>query len=80
MVAFRFPLTRGSFLPAWLAAGLRRDGHRRNRVETKMHGVKLQSEGRMARELDRQIIELQVRAAALNGFTALGIPQTHPVG
>ena len=54
--------------------------HRRSLVETKMHCVKLLGEGIMAREFNRQVTELQVRAAVLNGFTALGIPQTHPVG
>jgi len=29
---------------------------------------------------NRQVTELQVRAALLNGFTALGILQTHHVG
>jgi len=31
---------------------------------------------RMAREFDRQVAELQIRAAVLNRFTALGIPKT----
>jgi transposase len=54
--------------------------HRRSLVETKMHCVKLLGDGIMAREFNRQVTELQVRAAVLNIFTALGIPQTHPVG
>jgi hypothetical protein len=54
--------------------------HRRSLVETKMRCVKLLGDGIMAREFDRQVTELQVRAAVLNGFTALGIPNTHPVG
>lgn len=45
-----------------------------------MHFVKLLGDGIMAREFNRQVTELQVRAAVLNGFAALGIPQTHPVG
>lgn len=43
-------------------------------------GFKFLGDGNMAREFDRQVAELQVRAAVLNGFTALGMPQTHPVG
>lgn len=54
--------------------------HRRSLVETKMHCVKLLGDDIMAREFDRQVTELQVRAVVLNGFTALGIPQTHPLG
>ena len=54
--------------------------HRRSQVETKMHCVKLLGDGIMAREFNRQVTELQVRAAVLNGFTALGIPKTQPVG
>ena len=34
----------------------------------------------MARDFDRQVAELQIRAAVLNGYTALGIPITEPVG
>ena len=34
----------------------------------------------MARDFDRQIAELQIRAAVLNGYTALGIPVTEPMG
>jgi hypothetical protein len=30
----------------------------------------------MARDFDRQVAELLVRAAVLNGYTALGIPVT----
>lgn len=30
----------------------------------------------MARDLDRQVAEIQIRTAILNGFTALGIPKT----
>ena len=50
--------------------------HRRSRVETKMHCVKLLGDGIMARDLDRQVAELQIRADVLNRFTALGIPKT----
>ncbi|MPQ96317.1 IS5 family transposase, partial [Thioclava sp. JE_KL1] len=48
--------------------------HRRSRVETKMHCVKLLGQRLMARDFDRQIAELQVRIAIMNGYTALGIP------
>jgi hypothetical protein len=54
--------------------------HRRSRVETKMHCVKLLGQRLMARGFDRQIAEFQVRVAVLNGFTAPGIPVTEPVG
>lgn len=54
--------------------------HRRSRVETKMHCVKLLGQRLMARDFDRQVAEFQVRAAILNGFTALGIPVTKVVG
>jgi len=54
--------------------------HRRSRVETKMHCVKLLGQRLMARDFDRQVAELQVRIAVLNGYTALGIPITEPVG
>ena len=50
--------------------------HRRSRVETKMHCVKLLGQRLMARDFDRQLSELQVRSAVLNGDTALGIPVT----
>ncbi len=54
--------------------------HRRSRVETKMHCVKLLGQRLMARDFDRQVAELQVRIAVLNGYTALGIPVTEPAG
>ena len=54
--------------------------HRRSRVETKMHCVKLLGQRLMARDLDRQVAEVQVRIAVLNGYTALGIPVTEAVG
>ena len=54
--------------------------HRRSRVETKMHCVKLLGQRLMVRDFDRQVAEFQVRAAVLNGFTALGIPVTEAVG
>ncbi|WP_439142634.1 IS5 family transposase [Pseudooctadecabacter sp.] len=54
--------------------------HRRSRVETKMHCVKLLGQSLMARDFDRQVAEIQIRVAVLNRYTALGIPVTEPVG
>ena len=50
--------------------------HRRSRVETKMHCLKLLGQRLSARDFDRQVAEIQIRAAILNGFTVLGIPKT----
>ena len=50
--------------------------HRRSRVETRMHCVKLPGLRLAARDFDRQVAEFQVRVAVMNGFTALGIPVT----
>jgi hypothetical protein len=46
--------------------------HRRSLVETKMRCFKLLGERVMARDFDRQVAELQVRAAILNRFTRSG--------
>ena len=54
--------------------------HRRSRIETMMHCVKLLGQRLMARDFDRQVVELQVRVAVLNGYTALGISVTEAVG
>ena len=54
--------------------------HRRSRVETKMHCLKLMGQSLMARDFDRQVAEIQIRVAVLNRYTALGIPITAPVG
>ncbi len=54
--------------------------HRRSRVETKMNCMKLLGQRLMARDFDRQVAELQVRIAVLNGYTALGIPITEAAG
>lgn len=54
--------------------------HRRSRAETKMYCMKLLGQKLMARDLDRQVAELQLRVAVMNGFTALGIPVTDAVG
>ena len=54
--------------------------HRRSRVETKMHCIKLLGQSLMARDFERQVAEIQIRVAVLNRYTALGIPVTEPVG
>ena len=54
--------------------------HRRSRVETKMHCLKLMGQSLMARDFDRQVAEIQIRIAVLNRYTALGIPITASVG
>jgi hypothetical protein len=66
-ISFQSPLTRWSGY------------HRRSLVETKMRCFKLLGERVMARDFDRQVAELQVRAAVLNRFTRLGTPVTVPV-
>ena len=50
--------------------------HRKSRVETKMHCLKLPGQRLSARDFDRWVAQIQIRAAILNGFTALGIPKT----
>jgi len=58
--------------------------HRRSLIEAKMRCLKLLGERLMtrtpdrqtARPPDRQTAELQIRAALLNRFTALGTPET----
>ena len=45
-----------------------------------MHCVKLLGQRLMARDFDRQVAEFQVRVAVMNGFTALGIPETQAIG
>jgi hypothetical protein len=42
--------------------------------------MKLLGQRLSARDFDRQVAEIQIRAAILNRFTALGIPRTVPVG
>ena len=54
--------------------------HRRSLVETKMRCFKRLGEHVIARDFDRQPAELQIPAAILNRFTALGTPQTQRVG
>ena len=45
-----------------------------------MHCVKLLGQRLMARDFDRQVAEVQIRIAVMNGYTALGIPTTEAVG
>ncbi len=45
-----------------------------------MHCVKLLAQRLIARDVDRQVAELQVHIAILNGDTALGIPVTNAMG
>jgi len=45
-----------------------------------MHCVELLGQRLMARDVDRQVAELQIRIAVLKGYTALGIPVTEVVG
>ena len=45
-----------------------------------MHCMKLLGQRLMARDFDRQVAEVQVRIAVMNGYTALGIPITEAVG
>ena len=50
--------------------------HRRSLIEAKMRCLKLLGERLSARTTHRQTTELQIRAALLNRFTALGMPET----
>ena len=43
-----------------------------------MHCVKLMGQRLMARDFDRQVAELQVRIAVLNGYTALAYLSRKP--
>ncbi len=45
-----------------------------------MNCVKLLGQRLMSRDFDRQVAEVQIRAAVLNRFTALGIPMTVAAG
>jgi hypothetical protein len=42
--------------------------------------MKLLGQRLMARDFDRQVAEVQIRVAVMNGYTALGIPVTEIVG
>jgi len=50
--------------------------HRGQRVETKVHCMRLLGQRLMARDVECQVAELQVRIAAMNGYTARGMPVT----
>ena len=50
--------------------------HRRSLVEARCAASSSQAERVAARDFDRQVAELQIRAAILNRFTALGTPLT----
>jgi hypothetical protein len=54
--------------------------HRRSRVETKMHCLKLLGQRLMARDFERQVAEVKIRIAVMIGYTALGIPVTETAG
>jgi len=45
-----------------------------------MYCIKLLGQRLSARDFDRQVAEIPIRAAILNGFTALGIPRTETLG
>ena len=45
-----------------------------------MHCIKPPGQRLMARDFDRQVAEVQMGVAVLNGFTALGIPITKAAG
>ncbi|GHC41825.1 hypothetical protein GCM10007291_49640 [Gemmobacter nanjingensis] len=49
-------------------------------METKTNCVKLLGQKLMSRDFDRQVAEVQIRAAVMNRFTALGIPVTVALG
>ena len=45
-----------------------------------MHSMKLLGQRLMARDFDRKVAEVQIRIAVMNGYTALGMPDTETVG
>lgn len=45
-----------------------------------MNCVKLLGQKLMSRDFDRQVAEVQIRAAVINRFTAFGIPMTVAAG
>lgn len=45
-----------------------------------MHCMKLLGQRLRVRNFDRQVAEILVRIAVMNGYTALGIPITEAVG
>jgi hypothetical protein len=57
-----------------------RECHNRSRDETKTHCLKLMGQPLMARDLDNQVAEIQIRLVVLNCYAAVGMPITAPVG
>ena len=58
----------------------RRSGyHRRSRVKTKMHCIKLLGQSLMAQDFERQVAEIQISITVLNRYTTFGLPVTEPV-
>jgi len=57
-----------------------RDHATHNPAGQRMHCMKLLGQRLMARDFDRQVAEVQLRIAILNGYTALGIPVTKAAG
>lgn len=53
---------------------------RRSLIEAKMRCRKLSGERVRFRDFDRQVAKLQIRAAILNRFAALGTPLTQRAG
>jgi hypothetical protein len=56
------------------------NGARRRCPRSLTFCMKLLGQRLSARDFDRQVAEIQIRAAILNGFTALGMPRTVAVG
>jgi hypothetical protein len=54
--------------------------HRRSRAETTMHCATLPGQRLSARDFGRQVAEVPVRVAVLDGSTALAIPATEAAG
>ena len=53
--------------------------HRRSRIVTKMHCIKLLGQWLMVRDFERQVAEIQIHIAVLNRYTAFGIPVTESI-
>jgi hypothetical protein len=53
---------------------------RRTTAGQRVRCIKLLGQRLSARDFDRQVAEIQIRAAILNGFTALAIPRTMAAG
>ena len=72
------PSWHSSLLPVARApfARLAYSGKERSWLETKVRCFKLLGKRVMARDFDRQVTELQIRAAIFNRFARLGTPTT----